>query len=108
MNPLLDFLVTNWCPAALLGVALAVLVAMGLLRRRNIRWFRPLLGASCLLVVASIGGLVLPPRWGGLLLVSAFAGLVGLFLVLAVSGSWWRWPAYGVALLALSAPVDCG
>ncbi|HTU22655.1 MAG TPA: VWA domain-containing protein [Gemmataceae bacterium] len=101
MKPFLDSLVTYWCPAALLTIALAVLAALGLLRHRHIRGFTPFLIISIALVIASIGGFVLPPRWGGWLLVSAIAVFISLFLLLAVSGAWWRWPAYVLAILAL-------
>lgn len=101
MKSFVDFLVAHWCSAGLLGVALAVLAALRRLRHRNIRGFTPLLVVSLALTVASIGGLVLSPRWGGWLLVSAIAIFIGLFLLLAVSGAWWRWPAYVVAVLAL-------
>src|SRR5262249_5956079 len=73
----------------------------GLLRRRNLHWFTPLIVFGIGLAAVSIGGLILSPRWGGWLLVSAIAIFIGLFLLLAVSGAWWRWPAYAVAFLAL-------
>jgi hypothetical protein len=101
MNALLAFLIAHWWPALLLGIALAVLAMLGLLRRRNVRWFTPLLVSSSIAAIAGIGGLVLPSRWGGWLLVGAVVVFVGLFLLLAVSGAWWRWLAYGVAVLAL-------
>jgi Mg-chelatase subunit ChlD len=101
MNPLLDFLVAHWCPALLLGIALAALAALGLLRHRNVRWFTPLLVASLAAAVAGVGGLSLSPRWGGWIFVSAIAVFVGLFLLLAASGIWRRSLAYGVAVLVL-------
>jgi hypothetical protein len=101
MNSLFDFLVKHWCPALLLGINLAVLAALRLLRHRHIRWFTPLLVFSIALAVASIGGLILSPRWGAWLLISAVAVFIGLFLILAVSGAWWRWPSYVVGVLAL-------
>jgi hypothetical protein len=101
MNPLLDFLVAHWCPAALLGVALTALAALGLLRHRNIRWYKPLLVSSLAVASAGFGGLVLSPRWGGWIFLSAVVVFVALFLLLAVSGVWRRSLAYGVAVLAL-------
>src|SRR6185437_12753598 len=101
MKPLLDILHAHWCPTTLLGIALALLTILGVLRPRNIRGFTPLLVSSIALAVASIGGLILSPRWGGWLLVSAIAIFIGLFLLLALSGVWWRWPAYVLAVLAL-------
>jgi hypothetical protein len=101
MNTLLDSLAMHWYPAALLGIGLAVLAVLGLLRHRNIRWFTPLLVTSGALTIASIGGLILSPRWGIWLLLFAVLVFVGQFVVLAVSGAWWRWLAYSVAVLAL-------
>jgi hypothetical protein len=101
MNALLDFLVARWSPAALLGVAVAMLVALGLLRRRHIHWFKPLFVVTIALAMASIGGFILLPHWGRWLLISAVAVFIALSLLLAVSGAWWRWPAYAVAVLAL-------
>jgi hypothetical protein len=101
MNPLLEFLTMRWCPAALLGIALAILAALALLRHRHVRGFAPLLIFCIALSIASVGGLSLSPRWGGWLLVFAAALFIGLFLILAVSGAWWRWPAYGVVVMAL-------
>ena len=101
MNPLLDFLTTHWCPALLLAIALAALAVLGLLRHRNIRGFRLLLVFAGALAVASIGGLILSPRWGGWVLGCAAALLVVLFAILALSGAWWRWLGWGVAVLAL-------
>ncbi len=98
MNPLLEFLASHWCPALLLGVALAVLATLGLLRPRHIRWFTPLLLSS---IAVAIGGLTLSPHWGGWVFVSAVAVFIGLFLLLAVSGFWRPSLAYAVATLAL-------
>ncbi len=101
MGVLVDYLTAHWCPAVLLGLALAMLAALRLLSHRRIRWFTSLLVLSLVLAVASVGGLALPPRWGGWLLVFAAALFVGLFLLLAFSGAWWRSLAYSVAVLAL-------
>jgi hypothetical protein len=101
MNPSFDFLVAHWCSAALLGIALMVLAVLRLLRHRDIRWLKILLTVTIAVAIASVGGLVLSPRWAGWLLVSAVAIFIGLFLLLAVSGAWWRWLAYSVAVLAL-------
>jgi hypothetical protein len=101
MDVLLHFLAARWCPALLLGIALSVLAALRLLPRRKIRWFTPLLLFSCSLIIASIGGLILSPRWGGWLLVGASTVFVCLLLILAISGAWWRWLGYGALVLAL-------
>jgi hypothetical protein len=65
MGVLLTFLTAHWFPAVLLGITLAMLAALGLLRHRPIRWFTPLLVPSSSLAATSAVGLVLPPRWGG-------------------------------------------
>jgi hypothetical protein len=101
MDVLLPFLTARWFPLVLLGIALAILAALGLLRRRKVRGFPPLLVLNGVLAVASVGGLVLSPRWGGWLLVSVAMAFVCLLLILAVSGAWWRSLGYGVALFAL-------
>ena len=101
MNVLFDRLTAHWCPVLLLGIALAVLAALGLLRHRNVRWFTPLLLSSLAVVLAGVGGLALSPRWGGWLLISAISAFVGLILLLAVSGVWRPSLAYGVAIVAL-------
>ncbi|HEY7425562.1 MAG TPA: vWA domain-containing protein, partial [Gemmataceae bacterium] len=101
MSSLLTFLMAHWFPALLLGIALAIGAVRGLLRRRKLRWFASLLVLSASLAVASVGGLVLSPRWAWWVLISAIAVFACLFLVLALTGAWRRWPAYGVAVLAL-------
>jgi Mg-chelatase subunit ChlD len=101
MNSLSDFLTAHWCPALLLGIALAALAVLGLLRRRKVRGFMPLLVLSIALAVASIGGLALSPRWGWWLFVSAGAVFVGLFVILALTGAWRPSLGWGVAILAV-------
>jgi peptidoglycan/LPS O-acetylase OafA/YrhL len=88
MNSLLTFLIAYWCPALVLGIALATLAVLGLLSRRQIRWFTLLLIVSIALAVAAIGGFALSPRWAGWVLVSAITIFVCLFLVLAQTGAW--------------------
>src|SRR5262249_28237658 len=101
MNPLPDFLAAHWCPALLLGVALTVLVVLGLLRRRKVRWATLLFVLSSILAVGSAGGFVLPPRWGLGVLVCAAAIFACLFLILALTGAWRPSLGYAVAVLAL-------
>ncbi len=101
MGPLLTFLAAHWCPAVLLGLALALLAALRLLRRRNVRYFIPLLVLGLAAAVASVGGLTLSPRWGGWILVSTIALSICLFAVLALTGAWRPSLGYGVAVLAL-------
>jgi Mg-chelatase subunit ChlD len=100
MGPLLIFLAAHWCPALLLGIALALLAGLGL-RPRKVRYFTPLLVLGIASTVAAVGGLALSPRWGGWVLVSAVVVFLCLFLVLVLTGAWRPSFAYGVAVLAL-------
>ncbi|HEY7311088.1 MAG TPA: VWA domain-containing protein [Gemmataceae bacterium] len=101
MGSLFTFLTAHWLPALLLGIALATLAVLGLLRPRKIRWSTPLLVVSAALAVAAVGGLALPPRWAWWILVYSVAILGCLFLLLALTGAWQRWSAYVVAVLVL-------
>jgi Mg-chelatase subunit ChlD len=87
MTTPLEYLAAHWASALLLAVALA---ALG--RRRP---------AAVVVAVAAVGGLAVPPRFAGWLLLAAVVVLFVLLAVLALTGAWWRLPAYAVAVLAL-------
>ena len=101
MSRLAEFLSERWFSVSLLGVSLALVAALGLMRRRKVRSFTPLLVLGAASAVAGVGGLALSPRWGGWVLVSAVVLFVCLFLVLALTGAWRPSLGYGVAFLAL-------
>jgi uncharacterized membrane protein len=101
MSALLVFLNSHWLPALLIGVAVLLSCGLGLGRGRIVRWRQPLFLTSLAGMIAGLGGLAIPPQWGGWLFVSALVSLVGLFLLLALSGLWWRWLALGFAVLAV-------
>ncbi len=101
MSALFDFLTAHWCPALLIGVAASMWIGLILARGRFLGWHKPLLASSLAGTIVGLGGLALSPQWGGWIFVSSVVALVGLLLLLAVSGLWWRWLAYGFGFLAL-------